>query len=141
VIVLRDIAPADLPAIRRLIGQLGYAPDEGEFRRRVQRVLATPGHRVIIAEDGAAIVGALHVFERPALDKGCEAVVQALVVDERWRGQGVGELLMREAEAWAVRRGLDATSLYTRIDRERARTFYERIGYRLKATSHLMSRP
>jgi len=141
VIVLRDVVPADLPAVRRLIGQLGYVLDESGFRTRLQRVLATPGHRVIVAEDGAAVVGALHVFERPALDKGCEAVVQALVVDERWRGHGVGEALMREAEVWAVRRGLDATSLYTRIDRERARAFYERIGYRLKATSHLMSRP
>ena len=83
----------------------------------------------------------LHVFERPALDKGCEAVVQALVVDDAIRSRGVGEMLMREAEAWAAGRGLAATSLYTRTDRDRAHAFYERIGYRLKGTSHLMGRP
>ena len=55
----------------------------------------------------------LHVFERPALDKGCEAVVQALVVDDVAGGGGIGEALMREAEAWATGRGLAATSLYT----------------------------
>jgi hypothetical protein len=37
-----------------------------------------------------------------------------------------------------------ATSLHTRntrIDRDRVRVFYERIGYRLKATPHLRGRP
>ena len=138
---LRNAELRDFTAVRRLIGQLGYAPEEAEFRRRFDAVLAAAGHRVIVAEEGGAVVGVLHVFERPALDKGCEAVVQALVVDDAVRSRGVGEVSMREAEAWAAGRGLGATSLYTRTDRDRAHAFYERIGYRLKATSHLMGRP
>jgi GNAT superfamily N-acetyltransferase len=141
VTVLRDAAPADFAAVRRLLGQLGYAPDEAEFRRRFDSVLAAGGHRLTIAEEEGVVAGVLHVFERPALDKGCEAVVQALVVDDAMRSRGVGEALMRGAEAWAAGRGLAATSLYTRIDRGRARGFYERLGYRLKATSHLLGRP
>jgi ribosomal protein S18 acetylase RimI-like enzyme len=103
--------------------------------------MAAAGHRIIVAEEAGSIAGVLHVFERPALDKGGEAVIQALVVDETLRSRGVGEALMREAEAWASGRGLGATSLYTHVSRDRARAFYERIGYRLKATSHLMGRP
>jgi GNAT superfamily N-acetyltransferase len=140
-VTLRDVEARDYEAVRRLLGQLGYAPDEAEFRRRFDSVLATPGHRIIVAEEGGAVVGMLHVFDRPTLDKGCEAVVQALVVDDTRRSRGVGEALMHEAEAWAARRGLAATSLYTRTDRNRAHAFYERIGYRLKGTSHLMGRP
>ena len=138
---LRNAELRDFAAVRRLIGQLGYAPEEAEFRRRFDAVLAAAGPRVIVAEEGGTVVGILHVFERPALDKGCEAVVQALVVDDAARGRGIGEVLMREAEAWAAGRGLAATSLYTRTDRDRAHAFYERIGYRLKGTSHLMGRP
>jgi len=141
VTVLRDVEARDYEAVRRLLGQLGYAPDEAEFRHRFDSVLAATGHRIIVAEENDVVVGVLHVFERPALDKGCEAVIQALVVDDTVRSRGVGEALMHEAEAWAARRGLGATSLFTRIDRDRARAFYERIGYRLKATSHLMGRP
>ena len=139
--ILRDARPSDVAAIRRLLGQLGYAPDEAEFRHRFDSVMAATGHRIIVAEEEGGVVGVLHVFERPALDKGCEAVVQALVVDDSVRSRGVGEALMREAEAWASGRGLGATSLYTNITRERARAFYERIGYRLKATSYLMGLP
>ena len=139
--IIRDARPADIPTVWRLIGQLAGAPDEAEFRNRFERVSATSGHRIIVAEVDRAVVGVLHVFERPALEKPCEAVVQALVVDDAARGRGIGEVLMREAEAWATGRGLAATSLYTRTDRDRAHAFYERIGYRLKATSHLMARP
>jgi GNAT superfamily N-acetyltransferase len=138
--IIRDARPDDLPVVRRLIGQLAEAPDEGELCARFERVSATPGHRIIVAEMDGEIVGVLHVFERPALEKPCEAVVQALVVDGERRGAGIGEALMREAEAWAATRQLASTALYTRIDRDRARMFYERIGYRLKATSHLMGR-
>ena len=138
--ILRDATEADFAAVRRLLDQLGYAPDEAEFRRRFDSVRATAGHRIIVAEEGG-VVGVLHVFERPALDKGCEAVVQALVVDEEGRSRGVGEALMHEAAAWAASRGLPATSLYTSIKRDRAHAFYERLGYRIKGTSHLMGRP
>jgi len=114
VTMIRDAEPRDFAAVRRLIAQLGYAPEEAEFRRRFDRVLAASGHRVIVAEEGGTVVGVLHVFERPALDKGCEAVVQAMVVDDACRSHGVGVALMRAAEAWAVGRGLGATALYTR---------------------------
>ena len=138
--IIRDARPADIPMVRRLIGQLADASDEAEFRARFERAAATPGHRIIVAEMDSEIVGVLHVFERPALEKPCEAVVQALVVDGARRGNGIGEALMHEAETWAAARKLASTALYTRIDRDGARRFYERIGYRLKATSHLMSR-
>ena len=138
--IIRDARPADIPMVRRLIGQLADAPDEAEFRARFERAAVTPGHRIIVAEMDSEIVGVLHVFERPALEKPCEAIVQALVVDGERRGVGIGEALMREAEAWAASRKLASTALYTRIDRDKARLFYERIGYRLKATSHLMVR-
>ena len=137
---IRDAQGADLAAIHRLIGQLADVPDEAGFRARFERAASAPGHRIIVAEADGEVVGVLHVFERPALEKACEAVIQALVVDSNRRSAGVGEALMREAEAWAQRRQLASTALYTRIDRDRARAFYERIGYRLKATSHFMGR-
>jgi ribosomal protein S18 acetylase RimI-like enzyme len=138
--IVRDARPADVSAVHRLIGQLADAPDEAAFRIRFDRAAAADGHRVIVAEVEGKVVGVLHMFERPALEKPCEAVVQALVVDSEARSSGVGEALMREAEAWARSRKLPAVSLYSRVDRKRAHAFYERIGYRAKATSVRMDR-
>ena len=71
-------------------------------------------------------------YERPALEKPCEAVVQALIVDGSLRKTGVGRILMAAAETCLV--------LHTRDDREDARAFYEHLGYQKAATSHLMSK-
>ena len=138
--IIRDARPTDVVAIQRLIGQLADEPDAAEFRRRFERVSSDSDHRIIVAEVAGRVVGVLHVFERPALEKPCEAVVQALVVDSAARSGGIGAALMHEAEAWAAGRNLSSSSLYTRVDRDRARAFYERIGYREKATSRLMGR-
>ena len=45
---------------------------------------------------------------------------------------------MAAVEQWAVDRGTPVIVLYTRIDRDDAVAFYERIGYERAATSHLM---
>src|SRR4029453_17759963 len=116
------------------------APDEAAFGARFENVLATDDHRIIVAEVEGTVVGVLHMFERPALEKPCEAVVQALVVDSEARSSGVGEALMHEAEAWAQSRKLPSVSLYSRADRKRAHAFYEPIGSRVKSTSVRMER-
>ena len=87
--IVRDARPADVSAVHRLIGQLADPADEAAFRARFERVLATDDHRIIVAEVEAEVVGVLHMFERPALEKPCEAVVQALVVDSDARSSGV----------------------------------------------------
>jgi ribosomal protein S18 acetylase RimI-like enzyme len=138
--IVRDARPTDVSAVHRLIYQLADAPDEAAFGARFENVLATDDHRIIVAEVEGKVVGVLHMFERPALEKPCEAIVQALVVDSDARSSGVGEALMREAEAWAQQRKLPSVSLYSRVDRKRAHAFYERIGYRIKATSVRMDR-
>lgn len=139
--IVRDVRKSDLASVHRLIGQLGYPTDPLEFQARFERVAATLDHRIFVAEEDGRVVGVLHAFVRPALEKPCEVVVQALVVEADRRSAGVGEALMREAEAWAAGHGLSSTALYTRIDRDRSRAFYERLGYRLKGTSNLMGRP
>jgi GNAT superfamily N-acetyltransferase len=51
---------------------------------------------------------------------------QMLLVPERLRGQGVGQRLMREAEAEARRRGCHHAWVDTQFG---ARPFYEKLGY------------
>ena len=138
--ILRDFQPADLPGVAALLEQLGYEPGVREIQDRLAHLAKASGQWVRVADVDGRVVGLLHVYERPALEKAREAVVQSLVVDAAQRSRGVGAALMREAEQWARERGLPAVALYTRIDRDAARAFYERLGYGLVATSHLMRR-
>jgi GNAT superfamily N-acetyltransferase len=132
---VRTIADSDIPAATVLIGQLGYEMPQRELARRLTAVRAQGDHRVWVYEDGGRVVGLLHAFFRPALDKPPEVMVQALVTEADQRSKGVGEALMQVAEAWARDKGCTSVALYSRVDRERAHRFYERLGYEKKIAS------
>jgi GNAT superfamily N-acetyltransferase len=137
---VRGLRPSDVEIATELLCQLGYHMSASELAARIAQVSTTDGHYAAVVDDGQKICGLMHVYERPALEKPCEAVVQSLVVEERARKTGAGRLLMGAAEAWARERGLNRVVLHTRIDRDDARAFYERIGYARAATAHLMSK-
>ena len=99
--------------------------------------LCAANHVLLVAEEGGHIIALCHVFARPALDKPPEAVVQALVVDQAYRSRGVGRDMMTTAETWAHERGFTSVALYSSAVRSDAHAFYETIGYRQTATSHL----
>jgi GNAT superfamily N-acetyltransferase len=132
---VRTITSSDVPAATTLIDQLGYPMPEQEIARRLTAVLANPEHRVWVYEDAGKVVGLLHAFFRPALDKPPEVMVQALVTDTTQRSKGVGEALMQVAETWAREQGCQSVALYSRVDRDRAHRFYERLGYEKKLAS------
>jgi N-acetylglutamate synthase-like GNAT family acetyltransferase len=131
---LRPFRQSDLPAVRDLLRHLGSDIAEPELVDRIAHVIEAPDHHLVVADIEGRVVGVLHVFRRPALEKPCEAVVQALVVDAPMRSRGLGKALMRAAEEWARLQGLGSVALHTR----KAQTFYEGIGYTRVASPDLM---
>jgi ribosomal protein S18 acetylase RimI-like enzyme len=55
--------------------------------------------------------------------------VYYLAVDPALRGQGLGEAMMRAAEAWVAARGLPKIQLMVRADNAAVLAFYKAIGY------------
>jgi predicted N-acetyltransferase YhbS len=138
--VIRPFAEPDIAPATRLLAQLGYPMSEAEVGRRLEIVRAAHGHRVWVADDGGAVIGLLHAFFRPALEKLPEVVVQALVVDASRRSQRIGEQLMQVAEQFARESGSSTLSLYSGMQRTDTHRFYERLGYAKMGTSQLMRR-
>jgi ribosomal protein S18 acetylase RimI-like enzyme len=95
------------------------------------RIAADPTTLAVVAEvDGeVAGLGALHVQNLVERDEqGCE--VAALVVGEKFRRRGIGELLMRAIEEEAQARGGKHLVLNTAHRRADAHAFYEALGYK-----------
>jgi GNAT superfamily N-acetyltransferase len=126
----------DLPTIHSLLRQLGYEMDANEVSRRFSLVANTADHTLLIAESQDGPVAFLHAFIRPALEKPPEAIVQALVVDEKCRKTGIGKRLMAFAERWALERGFSSVALSSHSARKESHAFYKRLGYDEYATSH-----
>nr|WP_257215045.1 GNAT family N-acetyltransferase [Sphingomonas sp. R-74633] len=62
-------------------------------------------------------------------DGGGAAEVRRLEIDRRCRGQGLGQLLLGEARAWAAEQGLAALRLETMADNPAAGRFFARYGF------------
>lgn len=58
----------------------------------------------------------------------CSGVIHNVVVDEKYRGQGVGEAILRRVIAEAKKRRLDRVELTSHSDRKEAIRLYERLG-------------
>ena len=128
-IAIRPVEAAGLPALPGLLAQLGYPMPVEEVARRLAAVRATPGHVVLVAAREGAVLGLMHLFLRPALEKPPEAVVQALVVEAGLRSSGLGGQLLGAAEDWARAHGQPSVSLHSGMAREVAHAFYTAQGY------------
>jgi ribosomal protein S18 acetylase RimI-like enzyme len=65
-------------------------------------------------------------------------LISNLSVRKRWRGQGVGGLMLDYADGLARDEGLDKVSLIVAIENKGARNLYEKHGFRVRAM-HLES--
>jgi len=127
---LRDARPGDSAALAALLGELGYPSSAEQAAERVERIAADPSTLLVVAEVGGELAGfgALHVQNLVELDApGCE--VAGLVVGERFRRRGIGELLMAALEDEARTRGATHLVLNTAHRRADAHAFYEALGY------------
>ena len=138
----RDAAEADLPAIVGLLADdaLGGGREElglplpGPYRAGFRAMMAQGG-RIILAVDGAEVIGCvqLDLLYGVALRGLVRAQVEGVRVAAGRRGQGVGALLMHEAIGRARRAGAGMVQLTTNLARDDARRFYARLGF---VTSH-----
>jgi GNAT superfamily N-acetyltransferase len=128
-----NIRPAsinDAHEIAALITQLGYLTSREQMEKRLEAIKTRPGYQSFVAEIkndvvGSAGLGIEHFYERDGL---CGRLL-ALVVDESFRGAGIGSALVQTAEAWFASQGARLVILTSRYARQEAHRFYKQLGY------------
>ena len=127
-LTVRDARAADADDIAELLEQLGYPSGASAAQARLER-LAIVGDRVVVAEVDGRAVGVVHLQVSPALERERPvAKIGALVVDDAYRGQGIGRALVQAVEDEARARGCELLFVTTSESRDDAHAFYERIG-------------
>ena len=91
-----------------------------------------PPGRVVVAEEGGAVVGytGFHETVLECLSDGRAVQVLDLYVAPACRGRGIGGRLLAEAEAFARERGVPRLALVTLARNTEARALYARCGFR-----------
>ncbi|MGH8241811.1 MAG: GNAT family N-acetyltransferase [Steroidobacteraceae bacterium] len=133
---IRPISARDVPALLPLIEQYWISEDimhfeAGRVAKELGRVCMDPslGSGWIASIRGAAVGYLLAVYVFSLEHLGLTAEIDEFFVLPSARGKGVGEKLLRVAEAEFTRRACTNVSLQLGRGNDRARAFYHRQGY------------
>jgi predicted N-acetyltransferase YhbS len=130
-ITIRPAVPSDAPILCELLGQLGYPATEAEIPARLNAVANFPRAAAFVATNGyGEVVGLVttHIF--PSIhDNEPVAWLTTLVVLEDARGAGIGSMLVKHVEHWAVRNGAKRISVTSGKQRRATHEFYEKRDY------------
>lgn len=134
----------DLPAMLPLAKQLGYETDIETLKSCYELVASSSDHQIVVAEmnDGpdSRIVGMALFRKHISLLTPPQLEVTGVVVDEQVRGQGIGKILLFEAERVCHAWGFKKIRLTSNVKRTDAHRFYLNLGYAQPKTSHLFEK-
>ena len=135
-VVVRRAVAADAERLAALSGELGYPVVRDVLAGRLDRLVASDGEFVLVAELAGEVVGWVHGSEQLFLESDSRCELLGLVVDAHRRGLGVGRCLVGAVETWAAARGLTQMAVRSNVTRSESHPFYERLGYARVKTQH-----
>jgi GNAT superfamily N-acetyltransferase len=129
-IKIRSACLKDSLEIAGLMSQLGYPTSSDEMKERLAAILLNSDFKTFVAKYQTEIVGVIgvgvfHYYER----NGKYGRLLALVVDEKWKGHGIGGSLVAEAERWLKEHKVSSIIVNSGKQRHNAHRFYEQLGY------------
>ena len=129
-ISIRKIKEGDAAEISRLSSQLGYPTSEVQVLENIKELQQDPDYVVYVADTGSGkLAGFVHVYLARRLFLDGRAELGGLVVDEEYRGKGVGKSLLFESESWATSKDCDSICVRSNMVRTGAKGFYLSQGY------------
>lgn len=137
---VREALPVDAERIAVLCIQLGYDVPLAHVERTLGRRNADNEIFVAIATR-VGVIGWIGVNLIESLTSSRIGHIGGLVVEDEYRGVGVGVLLLDRAERWTRDHGCSTLALRSNVIRERAHGFYERHGFIRKKSQHYYEKP
>ncbi|ANF82222.1 GNAT family N-acetyltransferase [Acinetobacter sp. NCu2D-2] len=137
----------DLLEIHQLTTQLGYPTSIANIKNRLQRIHQHDHYQTLVIEAQHKVVGYAGYIEQYTweFDEGYFRI-QALVINDQYRGQGLGKALIQAIQNLAQQRGLKRLLVNSgnRPERYPAHAFYKNLGfeeYSLGFTKYLNDQP
>jgi ribosomal protein S18 acetylase RimI-like enzyme len=122
--LLRTCRLSDQDALVSLWSRCGLLRPWNDPSRDIQRKLARDPGGLFVLEAGDRLAGAVMVGY-----DGHRGWVNYLAVDPAYQGQGLGRLLMHEAERRLLAAGCPKVNLQVRTPNQHAVAFYRHLGY------------
>lgn len=134
-VAVRRAQAADIDALVELLRLLFTLEADFVFeatrqRRGLAMMLAANNTVILIAEAENRVIGMCSGQLTIATAEGGPALlVEDVVVDEAWQGQGVGRQLMQALGKWAQSRNIERLQLLADRNNQAALEFYNKLGW------------
>lgn len=129
---IRNALPSDLTNLKTLMQELGYEIAEDALMQRYETFLRNPGYGIYVIEIKNQVVGFIAWSKSMVFVTGATRFhIEALVIDHRYRGLGLGRKLLSFVETIAKSHTpaiIDLTSGKRRA-KEGTHDFYKKCGY------------
>lgn len=97
-------------------------------------ILENPDCEIVVAEKDNHVIAMMDLkFRETFFHGGWTMLIEDLVVDAKFRRQGVGQRMVGLAEEMAMRRGCCTVELNSDLYREDTHRFWEAMGYEIEA--------
>lgn len=98
-----------------------------------------PGSKVYVAEKDEAVVGFI-ILQIDTDDDAPYGVLQDILVNPAFRGQGIGHELIEKGMAWLRKQGITDFYLESGVDNHKAHAFFHKLGFRVISHTFKMKR-
>ncbi|MEK4059307.1 MULTISPECIES: GNAT family N-acetyltransferase [Paenibacillus] len=133
VLQIRKCGMNDLERVTALLREFGYPTTLSVMKERMEGMENDPFHCTLVAELDNEVVGMIGLRQVKSYYKHADCIteINALIVSEELRGNGLGKRLVAAAEEWA--RGQGCCQLFlrsgNRVERAPAHAFYRHMGF------------
>jgi GNAT superfamily N-acetyltransferase len=127
---VREISPDNAPAVAALSSQLGYSMTVEKTKEQIIAINTSINDIAYIAIDEDRVVAWIHIFYTLRLECEPYCEIGGLVVDEKYRRQGIGKILIARAMPWCRNKKCSALRVRSNVKRKEAHKFYELAGFR-----------
>lgn len=128
--LVRQAEVSDAERISTLMHQLGYQASPELIKRKLLVLENSANDLVLVADDDGSVVGIVSLHAQEMFhQEGRLGRITSLVIDEHCRGEGVGALLVSEADQFFKRVGCVRAEVTSGDHRPQAHVFYQQQGY------------
>jgi ribosomal protein S18 acetylase RimI-like enzyme len=104
---------------------------DSRYSDAFKKIDQDPHQYLMVVESGQEMIATCHLSMMPSLTfvGTMRMQIEAVRVHEHYRGQGIGEWMMQQAITYGQSKGAGIIQLATNKQRDRAKKFYEKIGF------------
>ena len=128
-ILLREVNSDDSRQVMILCKQLGYEISLSTVKRNIEILNKENDNKVFVAEYEHAVIGWIGVAYVLTIQSIPFCEVRGLVVDEQFRKNNVGKLLIEKAARWCKEKGCSILRVRCNIKRQPIHSFYTHLGF------------